>query len=253
MRIASAQVMTAVVLLLSGCGSAGTVSAASAIPATPSPGGQLREYQLTAAPLTWQLAEGAAVNGLAYNGQVPGPTITATVGDLVKVDVKNDLTADTTVHWHGIEVPNSMDGVPDVTQKPIPPGGTFTYQFIANVPGTYWYHSHVDEMIQVRSGLYGAIVVEPRDNTVKVDRDETIVLSDFGTAGQTVPNGSASAGQTPGTPGMMGQGGMGGMGQGMMGEPQQPSDHAKDFLINGKKFPAVPELVVHQGERVRLR
>src|SRR6266571_1662123 len=132
MQIVRVHMLAAAALLLSACGSGGTVSAASAIPATPSPGGQVREYQLTAAPLTWQLAEGTPVSGLAYNGQVPGPTITATMGDLLKVDVKNDLTTDTTVHWHGMEVPNSMDGVPDVTQKSIPPGGTFTYQFIAN-------------------------------------------------------------------------------------------------------------------------
>lgn len=224
----------------------------------------MREYKLAAAPLMWQLTNGNSVNAMGYNGQVPGPPITATVGDLVKVGFKNNLPVDTTVHWHGVDVPNPMDGVPDVTQKPVPPGGSFSYQFVVNTPGTYWYHSHVDEMTQVRSGLYGAIVVRPRESTVQFDRDETIILSDFGSMAQgpTSGPGQASIGSSS-MPGMTGQGGMGGgmmgqggasgMGQGMMGEPQQPSDHAKDFLINGKQAPAVPELTVRQGERIRLR
>jgi len=145
--------------------------------------------------------------------------------------------------------------VPDLTQKPVPPGGTFTYQFVVNTPGTYWYHSHVDEMTQVRSGLYGPIIVEPREAAQQYDRAETIVLSDFGTTSQNTPTSIGGAPPAPaGGGGMMGQGGMNGAGQvGMMGQPQQPSDQAGDFLINGKKFPATPEIAVHQGERIRLR
>jgi FtsP/CotA-like multicopper oxidase with cupredoxin domain len=262
LRVGSA--VLALLLLLVACSVPGRPSGAASsppgIPDKPAEGGQVRDYQLIAAPVDWPLADGSTVKALAYNGQVPGPPLTARTGDLIKVTFKNDLSQETTVHWHGLKVPNSMDGVPDLTQKPVPPGGSFTYQFLATTPGTYWYHSHVDEVTQVRAGLYGPIVIEPRETTQQIDREETIIVSDFGTmsgsASDTVPGISPpSTAPSAGMPSMMGQGGTSGMGmgQGMMGEPQQPSDHARDFLINGKRFPATPELTVHQGERIRLR
>src|SRR5437870_687581 len=108
-------------------------------------GGQLREFQLTMGRIKWEIAPGKIMDPHAYNGQVPGPELRVTEGDTVRVTVTNNLTESTTVHWHGVEVPTGMDGAPKLSQDPIAPGGTFTYQFLATPAGTRWYHSHFDE------------------------------------------------------------------------------------------------------------
>jgi FtsP/CotA-like multicopper oxidase with cupredoxin domain len=97
------------------------------------------------------------------NGTTPGPTIRAVQGDLVEVTLENDNVKDgTTLHWHGVEVPNAMDGVAGVTQDAVGPGESYVYRFVAEQPGTYWYHSHQVSHEQVREGLLGALVIEPR-------------------------------------------------------------------------------------------
>ena len=97
------------------------------------------------------------------NGESPGPTIDATVGDLVQVTLVNDdVEEGTTLHWHGVDVPNAMDGVAGVTQDAVPVGGTFTYRFVVERVGTYWYHSHQVSHTQVLRGLYGPLVVHPK-------------------------------------------------------------------------------------------
>jgi FtsP/CotA-like multicopper oxidase with cupredoxin domain len=117
---------------------------------------------LTARAETFRLASGESYRGFTFNGGSPGPTVRATEGDLVEVRVHNDNVADgVTVHWHGVDVPNAMDGVAGVTQDAVPPGDSFTYRFVADQAGTYWYHSHQLSHEQVRGGLFGAVVVDP--------------------------------------------------------------------------------------------
>ncbi|MDF1735515.1 MAG: multicopper oxidase family protein [Minwuia sp.] len=113
-----------------------------------------------------------------YNNSVPGPELRVRQGDRVRVRVTNGLAEPTTVHWHGVRVPNAMDGVPHVTQAPIPPDGNFVYEFDAVDAGTYWYHPHYRSYEQVGRGLYGPLIVEEPD-PVRADRDLTWILDDW--------------------------------------------------------------------------
>lgn len=113
-----------------------------------------------------------------YGGTVPGPEIRVRQGDRLRIAVTNDLAEETTVHWHGMRVPNAMDGVPHLTQPPIAPGETFTYEFDAVDAGTFWYHPHQRSFEQVGRGLYGALIVEEPE-PIRVDRDVTWVLDDW--------------------------------------------------------------------------
>lgn len=114
----------------------------------------------------------------AYNHAVPGPEIRATQGDRVRITVENALDEETTVHWHGLRVPNDMDGVPHLTQAPIGPGKRFVYEFDLPDAGTYWYHPHQRSFEQVGRGLHGPLIVEERE-PITVDRDVTWVLDDW--------------------------------------------------------------------------
>lgn len=132
-------------------------------PATPEPGGAVRQYDLTARTATVTLPSGQRVAAWTFNGTVPGPPITARQGDLVEVRLHNaDITAGVTLHWHGYDVPAGEDGVPGLTQDAVPPGGEFTYRFRADQVGTYWYHTHEVSDRGVRMGLYGTLVVAPK-------------------------------------------------------------------------------------------
>ena len=113
-----------------------------------------------------------------YNGAVPGPQLRFKQNERVRVEVQNALEVDTTVHWHGVRLPNAMDGVPGLTQKPIAPGGKFEYEFELPDAGTYWYHPHTGGGEQVGRGLYGALIVQERDPPA-VDRELVWVLSDW--------------------------------------------------------------------------
>jgi FtsP/CotA-like multicopper oxidase with cupredoxin domain len=113
-----------------------------------------------------------------FNGSVPGPEIRVRQGERVRVAVQNDLAEETTVHWHGVRVPNAMDGVPHLTQPPIGVGERFVYEFDAVDAGTFWYHPHQRSFEQVGRGLYGPLIVEELD-PVRVDRDVTWVLGDW--------------------------------------------------------------------------
>lgn len=113
-----------------------------------------------------------------FNGSVPGPVLRYRQGDRVRIIVRNALPDETTVHWHGLRVLNAMDGVPQVTQVPIPTGGEFTYEFSVPDSGTYWYHPHQKSFEQVARGLYGAFIVE-ESRPIEVDREVLWVLSDF--------------------------------------------------------------------------
>src|SRR6266851_4397083 len=116
----------------------GNTRPAAAQPASaplPQTDGQVRQFQLTVGRTHWELAPGKVVDAYAYNGQVPGPELRVIEGDTVRVTVKNELSEPTTVHWHGVDVPVAMDGVPDTSGPPIAPGGTFTYEFVASPAG----------------------------------------------------------------------------------------------------------------------
>jgi FtsP/CotA-like multicopper oxidase with cupredoxin domain len=139
-----------------------------------------REFTLAAAPARASLVgpPHPDTEVWCYNGRTPGPEIRVRQGERIRVVVENRLPEETTVHWHGIRLPNAMDGVPHLTQKPIAPGETFTYEFTCPDAGTFWYHPHQRSLVQVGRGLYGALIVEERE-TVTVDRDVTWVLADW--------------------------------------------------------------------------
>jgi FtsP/CotA-like multicopper oxidase with cupredoxin domain len=138
------------------------------------------EFNLEARIAELEILPGTATPAWTYNGQLPGPLIRAEVGDRLIVHFTNSLPEPTTVHWHGVRVPNAMDGAPGLTQEPIPPGGTFRYEFILEDAGTFWYHPHLNSPAQVARGLYGAIVVTDPGDPVGMAEDElVVVLSDI--------------------------------------------------------------------------
>jgi FtsP/CotA-like multicopper oxidase with cupredoxin domain len=152
------------------------------------PSTSTKTFQLEAAPAEVNLFEGRALKVWAYNKQVPGPILRVRLGETVHIPFRNNLPQPTTIHFHGVRVPNAMDGVPGVTQPPIPPGGTFTYHFTPKDAGTFWFHPHVRGSEQVERGLFGILVVddaEPRPYT----RDVVWVLDDWrlGRDGQIDP------------------------------------------------------------------
>jgi FtsP/CotA-like multicopper oxidase with cupredoxin domain len=153
-------------------------------PMTPAPDGAVRRYTLTARTATVTLSSGRRVAAWTFDGQVPGPALTATEGDLIEVILHNtDIDAGVTLHWHGYDVPAGEDGVPGLTQDAVLPGQEFVYRFLANQVGTYWYHTHEVSDQGVKLGLYGTLVVAPRSApTAGVD----LVLPVHTYAGTTV-------------------------------------------------------------------
>jgi FtsP/CotA-like multicopper oxidase with cupredoxin domain len=122
---------------------------------------------------------GKQVEAWTYNGGIPGPLIRARVGDRLIVHFTNNLPKPTTVHWHGLRIPIQMDGVPGHSQPDVPPGGSFTYDFVVPDAGLFWYHPHVMSARQVGYGLYGALLIEDPDDGVAVADDLVLVLSDI--------------------------------------------------------------------------
>ena len=166
-----------------------------------------------------------SVTAFTYNGTMPGPMIQVTEGDQVRIVVKNELPEATTIHWHGVEVPNAMDGVPGVTQDPIEPGETFTYEFTAKPAGTFMYHSHFEGDVQVSAGLYAPFIIDPREPDANPPAvDKVLMISE-----SLLKDGNTYAPMP-----------MSGM------EPNY-------FTINGKAFPSTETITVKKGERVRLR
>ncbi len=147
-----------------------------------------KEFDLTAKITPWEVEPGKIVQAWTYNGTVPGPTIKVNDGDKVKVVLKNELPESTAIHFHGITVPNSMDGVPDITQPPVKPGESFTYAFTAHGPEVGMYHSHDHAEHQVPDGLMGAFLVgdEPVPAGVTVSQQIPMVLNDAGVIGLTL-------------------------------------------------------------------
>jgi FtsP/CotA-like multicopper oxidase with cupredoxin domain len=145
--------------------------------AQPDPGRTVVSVDLEAREFEWSLGSGQGVTGWGYNGQVPGPTLEARVGDVLEVRFTNSLAEPTTIHWHGLRLPAAMDGT-DMTQWPVQPGTTFTYRFRLPDAGTFWYHPHSNEPVQLERGLYGALVVRA-DNEPVVDAERVLVLDDL--------------------------------------------------------------------------
>src|SRR5439155_5910097 len=142
--------------------------------------GDWKEFHLVAEPVVREFADGMKANLWGYNGQAPGPTIEAVEGDKVRIFVTNRLPEYTTVHWHGMIVPSGMDGVGGLTQPHIEPGKTFVYEFEMKGSGTFMYHPHSDEMVQMAMGMMGMVVVHPKDpNFRRVDRDFVFVMSSY--------------------------------------------------------------------------
>jgi manganese oxidase len=191
------------------------------------------EFTLEARPVWWNITKDQRVSAYAYNGIVPGPVIRVRNGEKVRIRFTNRLPVDTTVHWHGIDVPNAMDGVPGVTQEPIEPGGSFTYAFTARPAGdpdgggTFLYHEHVDEDRQMPMGLYGTFIIDPpRADEQKPAVDRTLVFSEWTADAET------------------------GRSRGVM---QMEGMFPNFFTINGKAFPDTEPIAVRTGELVRLR
>jgi FtsP/CotA-like multicopper oxidase with cupredoxin domain len=232
-----------------------------------------RELRLVAEPGEVSIGPGGARTTWLYTGRYPGPEIRVTEGDRLRVTVENRLPEPTTVHWHGVPVPNAMDGVPGVAQPAIPPGETFVYDYVAEPAGTYMYHSHVG--LQLDRGLVGPLVIEEREPHVAYDREHILMLDDW-LPGEPAP---ASERADGGMGGMMegmggmkggrenGNGGGDGPGRGMMGrgrggmmgeqrgmrlvDPARPEYRA--LLVNGRGPEDPPTFDVRSGERVRLR
>jgi FtsP/CotA-like multicopper oxidase with cupredoxin domain len=200
--------------LLTACGAGGSAPAAS--PGLVSPDGPqadevgarryrdgvTRTFRYTATAGKVDLG-GPVVETWSYDGVVPGRELRVNAGDQVQAHVTNHLPQDTTVHWHGLDIRNNMDGVPGVTQSPIPAGGSFTYRYVVDEPGTYYYHPHVG--VQFDRGLYGPLIIEDPHEPLSYDEDWTVVLDDWldGVNGLTPDNVYAALSK-----GMTGMGGM---------------------------------------------
>lgn len=185
--------------------------------------GGVKVFHLVAAPIVHTFAPGLVAHAWGYNGRTPGPTIELVQGDRVRFYVTNHLPEPTTVHWHGILLPNGMDGVMGVTQRAIRPGETYRYEFTVRHAGTFMYHPHADEMTQMGLGLMGMIVVHPSSGAGAVDRDFAMMLSEW-----EIPIGASRP------------------------DPREMTDF-NVLTINSKAFPGTSPLVARTGQRVRIR
>jgi FtsP/CotA-like multicopper oxidase with cupredoxin domain len=223
---------------------------------------EAKELLFTAQVAGVDIGIGRSLKAWTYNGAAPGPQIRIKEGETLRVLLKNGLPEETTIHWHGVPVPNKMDGVPDVTQKPVQPGQSFAYEFKASLPGTYMYHTHVS--YQLDRGLSGALIVEPKKEERSYDREYILLLDDWAAVDGGGPEASRMGRVRPGM-GMMGRDMMGrdmmgmmrGMG-GMMGRDRGAEEPLQEpvydaYTINGKVFGASPPFMVKKGDRVRLR
>jgi FtsP/CotA-like multicopper oxidase with cupredoxin domain len=185
--------------------------------------GDVKVFRLVAEPVKREFAPGMVVNCWGYNGQTPGPTIEAVEGDRVRIFVTNKLPEPTTVHWHGVILPNGMDGVGGVTQPHIQPGETFVYEFTLKQHGTQMYHPHSDEMTQMAMGMQGFFIIHPKNPDRQIDRDFCIFLQEwFVEPGSATPN------------------------------PMIMTDFNL-FTFNSRVWPGTAPLVVRTGQRVRIR
>ena len=186
--------------------------------------GGVKEYALTASVVRWNILPTVEVLAYAFNEQVPGPRLQLAQGDRVRITVTNDLPEPTSVHWHGLEVPNEMDGPSGITQEPIRPGGSFTYEFTVEQEGTFFYHSHTAADRQQALGLSGALVIAPSEPEPSPAADVVMQLQEW-----TVRDGYTF--------------------------PAMPMEGLMPnfFTINGKAWPATETIRARVGDQVRLR
>jgi FtsP/CotA-like multicopper oxidase with cupredoxin domain len=166
---------------------------------------EIREYKLNASVAAVNVGTGKSFKAWTYNGQLPGPEIRIKEGETFRAVLKNYLSEGTTIHWHGLPVPNKMDGVPNVTQDPVQPGQSFIYEFQATPPGTYIYHAHFS--YQLDRGLYGPLIIEPKKEERSYDREYVLTLEGWATVDGVGPKASKMGRISPGM-GMMGMMGM---------------------------------------------
>lgn len=203
-----------------------------------------------------QLNKDASVTAWTFNGSVPGSQIRVKQGERIKINLKNELPDPVTIHWHGIPVPNNMDGIPGITQNAVQPGKSFTYEFTASVPGTYMYHTHQDGVNQLDKGLYGSFIVEPKEKTY--DKDYTLMLDEWMSDSEGMDN-QMSGMDHSSMSGMEDPSNMGSNGdqKSENGESQAQLDHDMSmydiFTINGKSGDSIKPLTVKKGEKIRLR
>ncbi len=183
----------------------------------------VKEFHLIAEPLKREFADGMTVNCWGYNGSTPGPTIEAVEGDRVRILVTNKLPEHTSVHWHGIFLPNGMDGVGGLNQPHIKPGETFTYEFTLRQHGTHMYHPHADEVVQLAMGMMGFFIIHPRVPERTIQRDFCILPHMwFIDPGTMTPN------------------------------PNVMLDFNL-FTFNSRSYPGTAPLICRLGDRVRVR
>lgn len=141
----------------------------------------IRVFDLTSSVIRWNILQGETVEAYAYNGQIPGPRLTLTEGERIRINYTNNLPEPSTIHWHGLIVPNEMDGPAQIVQKPVPPGGSFTYEYTVRQSGTYFYHTHAAADRQQGLGLYGAMIVKPANpaDDIVTDYDVTLQLQEW--------------------------------------------------------------------------
>jgi FtsP/CotA-like multicopper oxidase with cupredoxin domain len=186
--------------------------------------GGVKVGHLVVAPFDHEFAPGLRARCWGYNRSTPGPLIEAAEGDRLRLFVTNHLPEPTTVHWHGMIIPNGMDGVSGLSQRPIPPGETYRYEFTARHAGTFMYHSHHDEMTQIALGCVGMIVIHPRRPVgARVDNDFALMTHEWRIEPGT------------GRP-----------------DPNEMTDF-NVFTFNGKSFPATEPMLVGRGQRTRIR
>lgn len=144
-----------------------------------------KQYDLTARVVDWEVEPGKVVKAMTYNGTVPGPTIKVAVGDKLRIVLHNEMSESTVIHFHGLITPNAMDGVPDITQPPVKPGGSFVYEFTAQGPAVGMYHSHHNAQVQVPNGLAGTMLVGdlPVPAGVRISQEIPMMLNDAGVIG----------------------------------------------------------------------
>jgi len=184
----------------------------------------VKEFHLVAEPVVREMAPGMKAHLWGYNGQSPGPTIEVVEGDRVRIFVTNKLPEHTSVHWHGLRVPNGMDGVTGLTQPGIAPGKTYVYEFVATRPGQFMYHPHADEMTQMAMGMMGFWVTHPKDYRQQaVERDFVFLLSAY-----DIDPGSYKP------------------------KPNTMLDFNL-WTFNSRVFPGIDTLPVRQGDKVRIR
>ncbi len=186
----------------------------------------MKVFDLTTEIIHWNILPDRQVLAYAVNRQVPGPRIRVTEGDRVRMIVTNRLPDPTTIHWHGLTLPNGMDGAADVPQPPIAPAASFTYEFTVAQAGSYFYHSHTNPDRQQGLGLYGALIVDPKDPTNQPAADKEAVIQ--------VQEWTVKSGYT---------------------FPAMPMEGAMPnfFTINGKAYPSTERITMRVGERLRVR